>query len=145
MGHLARRLGPKGALPWIVGALAGCQGPAEPPAPPGGGQRYVLDYAAFESTVAPVFAAYGCNAMECHGGGIRGTFELSAEGLQDPAFDFDQAILQVDPYDPPASPLLTQPLDESAGGLAHPWEPFDSVQHPGYRAIEDWILAGSFE
>jgi hypothetical protein len=145
MGNLARRLGAKGALPWIVGALAGCQGPAEPPDPPAGGQRYVLDYAAFETSVEPVFAAYGCNTTQCHGGGIRGTFALSPAGAEDPAYDFEQARLQVDPYDPPASALLVQPLEESAGGLPHPWKPFDSVQHPGYRAIEDWILAGSFE
>lgn len=145
MGNAARRLGPKGALTCIVWVLAGCSSPAEPPAPPGGGARYVLDYPTFQSSVAPVFAAYGCNAMQCHGGGIRGTFELSPEGARDPAFDFEQAKLQVNGYDPPASALLVQPLAESAGGLPHPWEPFDSVNHPGYRAIEDWILAGGFE
>lgn len=145
MVAFARRLAPKGALTCLVWMLAGCNSPAEPPAPPGGGQRFVLDYPTFASTVAPVFTAYGCNTTQCHGGGIRGTFALSPEGAEDPAFDFEQARLQVDPYDPTRSALLVQPLTESAGGVPHPWEPFDSVEHPGYRAIEDWILAGSFE
>ena len=33
---------------------------------------------------------------------------------------------------------------ESAGGSPHEWEPFDSPDHPAYRAIRDWILAGEF-
>jgi hypothetical protein len=126
---------------WIVGP-AGCQGPTEPPQPPGGGTTLDLDAEAFRATVAPILAQYGCHAAECHGGGIRGTFELSPEDAPNPDFDFAQARWQVDAYDPEASPLLAKPLSEAAGGTAHPWEPFDSTDHEGYVAIREWILSG---
>jgi hypothetical protein len=104
----------------------------------------VLDFARFQSDVQPVLAQYSCNTASCHGGGIRGTFELSPPEAPDASFDFAQAELQVDPYDLTASPLLLEPLAQAAGGAAHSWKPFDSTAHPGYVAIRDWILAGEF-
>jgi hypothetical protein len=140
--HRRRRL--RGVLAcWVI--VAGCEGPSGPPPPPGGGQDFVLDFARFQSDVRPVLAQYSCNTASCHGGGIRGTFELSPPEAPDAAFDFDQAGLQVDPYDPASSPLLVEPLSETAGGAAHSWKPFDSTTHPGYVAIRDWILAGEFQ
>lgn len=129
----------------LVLGPAGCQGPTVAPEPPGGGATLVLDAAAFRDTVAPVLAQYGCHAAECHGGGIRGTYELSPEDAIDADFDFAQSRWQVDAYAPQDSPLLRKPLQEGAGGSAHPWEPFDSTDHPGYVAIRDWILAGELQ
>jgi hypothetical protein len=126
-------------------ALAGCESPGDPVAPPGGGEEFVLEFASFTANVAPVLEQYGCHAMECHGGGIRGTFQLSPEDAVDPAYDFDQVVLQVDPWAPDSSPILQKPLAESGGGATHAWEPFDSPQHAGYVAIRDWILAGEFQ
>lgn len=101
-----------------------------------------MDFAQFEQEVAPVLAQYGCDAMECHGGGIRGTYELSPESAKDPAFDFDQTSMQVNGYDPDASPILTRPL---VGSTPHSYEPFTDTYDAGYQAIRNWILAGEFE
>ncbi|NNE44083.1 MAG: hypothetical protein HKN12_07725 [Gemmatimonadetes bacterium] len=133
-----------GALAWIFVAT-GCSGPTAPPPPPSGGEEFLLSYEDFQASVAPVFTEFGCNTTECHGGGIRGTFQLSPVDAPDPDFDFDQARLQVDPYDRPASALLQKPLAQDAGGSPHSFEPFDTTEHSGYRALEAWILAGEFE
>jgi len=125
----------------LCAASLGCSSPVEPPAPPEGGAEFVLDFQRFQAEVEPVLVDYGCHAMSCHGGGIRGTYELSPEDAADAAFDFEQTSLQVNPYDPEASPILTRPL---AGGTPHEHEPFDDADHPGYVAIRDWILAGEF-
>ncbi len=119
----------------------GCTSPTAAPEPPGGGQEFVLDFASYEANVAPVLQDYGCHSMSCHGGGIRGTYELSPPDDPDAAYDFAQTILQVDPYDPANSPILSRPL---AGGAPHEVEPFADVDDPGYAAILDWILAGEF-
>jgi hypothetical protein len=116
----------------------GCSSPSGPAVPPGGGEDLVLDFDRFQAEVAPVLIEYGCHAASCHGGGIRGTYELSASG-GDLSFDFEQTALQVDPYDRLASPILTRPL---AGATPHAHEPFTDTTHPGYVAIRDWILAG---
>jgi hypothetical protein len=101
----------------------------------------VLDYQQFQQNVSPVLVQLGCNAMECHGGGIRGTYELSP-GASDPQFDFDQTSLQVNPYDKDQSMILSRPL---AGGAPHAYKPFASTSDPGYQAIRAWILAGAFQ
>jgi hypothetical protein len=132
------------ALGLLVVVMGGCTSPSDPVAPPGGGQEFVLDYAAYAADVAPVLEEYGCHAVECHGGGIRGTYELSPPDELDPAFDFEQTVLQVDPWNPDESPVLVKPLDDAAGGVLHSWEPFDSPEHEGYVAIREWILAGEF-
>jgi hypothetical protein len=113
--------------------------------PPSGGANFVLDYAEFQDSVEPVLANYGCNSMECHGGGIRGTYQLSPPDAPNPAFDFDQSRLQVNPYSPDSSALLSMPLDRDAGGFPHEWEPFESTEAEGYQTIRAWILAGEFE
>ena len=133
-----------GALAWIV-VSTGCSGPTSPPPPPSGGEEFVLDYPEFQASVMPVLNQFSCNTAECHGGGIRGTYQLSPVDAPNPAYDFEQTRLQVDPYDPSASPLLRKPLAVGAGGELHSWEPFASTDDPAYRALEAWILSGAFE
>ena len=125
----------------LCAAPIGCTSPVEAPPPPGGGTEFVLDFARFQSEVAPVLSDYGCHAMECHGGGIRGTYQLSPADEQDASYDFEQTVLQVNPYDLENSPLLSRPL---AGADPHEYEPFANADDPGYRAIRDWILAGEY-
>jgi hypothetical protein len=130
-----------------AGALVGCGSDPDPAGPDvaGGGQEYVLDYDLFVAAVAPVLESRGCNAEgDCHGGGIRGTFELTPTSAVDHELDFAQAVLQVNGYDPEQSPLLTKPLSETAGGVEHGVTAFDSTVDPGYQAILGWIQAGEF-
>lgn len=127
-------------------ALAlGCADAPNDPTVPGGGGTYVLDRELYEQAVAPVLAAQGCDAGgDCHGGGIRGTYELSPTSAKNLDFDFGQSVLQVDGYDPTQSPLLLKPLAEEAGGSAHSITAFEDTDDPGYLAILDWILQGEF-
>lgn len=137
---------------WVCGGVmsAGVSGgcdTATDPEPPSGGQKYVLDYATFATQIDSILTAHGCDNIACHGGGIRGTFELSPSTNKDIALDFTQASLQVDPADPPASRLLRKPLAEAAGGIAHaaPSDAFASTSDPDYQAILAWILAGEYQ
>jgi hypothetical protein len=131
------------ALTIVPLLVAGCSSPSEPPPPPGGGVRLELSLTAFTQSVAPVLTQHGCDAGgNCHGGGIRGTFELSPPEAKDAEFDFEQASLQVNAYDRDLSPLLMEPLAQSAGGGTHAVQPFASTDDPGYQAIRAWILAG---
>lgn len=141
-----RRSGSHAVLGLVLGlGAANCRGPAEPPAPPTGGREFALDFALFTETVAPVLTQEGCDrAGDCHGGGIRGTFALSPVETKDLVFDFEQASMQVDPYDPLESPLLEKPLAEAAGGAPHAHQPFASTEDPEYRAILEWIERGEF-
>jgi hypothetical protein len=136
-------------LPFLVASgWMGCGSSPDPTGPgvPGGGQVYVLDYDTFVAAVAPVLQERGCNAEgDCHGGGIRGTFELTPTASIDHELDFEQASLQVDGYDPVHSPLLTKPLSVEAGGVAHGFTAFESTDDPGYQAILGWIEAGEFQ
>jgi hypothetical protein len=119
--------------------------PEPDPPPPGGGSAYVLDYDVFVSDVDPILSAHGCDNLSCHGGGIRGTFELSPSDDKDVAMDFSQARLQVDGDVPEESPLLQKPLSEGAGGAAHAGTaPFDSVDDADYQTILAWIEAGEY-
>jgi hypothetical protein len=116
------------------------------PDPPSGGSEILLDYARYLAEVDPILRGQGCDAGgDCHGGGIRGSFELSPEHDKDPAFDFAQVRDQVWAWDPASSPILTEPLSESAGGTAHQVEPFDSVDDADYQAIRSWILDGEVQ
>jgi hypothetical protein len=131
------------ALLTLPGVVHGCSSPTAPPTPPGGGSQLVLSYDDFVQNVEPVLVRHGCDAEgDCHGGGIRGTFELSPAGAKSPQFDFDQATLQVSAQVRESSPLLTEPLAIAAGGTPHPFQPFASTDDADYRAILDWILAG---
>jgi hypothetical protein len=124
----------------------GCDRPSTTsPEPPGGGQTYVLDFASFESQVDPILTARGCDNLDCHGGGIRGTFELSPFNDKNVTFDFSQSRLQVNGADPAARSLLVKPLAEEAGGAAHGGgAAFASTGDPDYQVLRAWIEAGEF-
>jgi hypothetical protein len=125
--------------------VSGCGSANPATSPPTGGAVFELSADLFAATVEPVLVAEGCDAAgDCHGGGIRGTFELSPASAKDIAFDFEQARRQVNPYAPDASPILAKPLAEPIGGAPHSLEPFASVDDPGYAAIRAWIDAGEF-
>lgn len=127
----------------LPAAAHGCSSPTAPAPPPAGGARLDLDFTAFADSVAPVLARHGCDAEgDCHGGGIRGSLQLSPPGDKDLRFDFDQVVLQVSPTAPLESPILTEPLAAHAGGTPHGVKPFDSTDDPDYRAIRGWIEAG---
>lgn len=130
--------------------LAGC-GSADPttPDPPTGGQAFVLDEAAFAMTVSPLLTSRGCDNTACHGGGLRGSFELSPSDDKNVAYDFLQVARQVNPESPEASSLLMKPLAPDAGGDVHTAEPqvsgFLSTADPDYQAILAWIEAGEYK
>jgi hypothetical protein len=126
--------------------MTGCEhaSPSDPE-PPGGGRTYVMSYDVFESTINPILSAKGCDNLNCHGGGIRGTFELSPANDKDPAFDFRQSCLQVFPPEPAESPLLTKPLAAECGGVPHTGGAFFfSLDDPDYVAILTWIENGEY-
>jgi hypothetical protein len=127
----------------LPGVVQGCSSPTAPPNPPGGGQTLVLDFDQFEQTVETVLVAHGCDATgDCHGGGIRGSLELSPPGAKDARFDFDQVVLQVSASSRNTSPILTEPLALAAGGTPHSVKPFASTSDADYQAILAWIMAG---
>lgn len=131
------------ALAALPLAHAGCTTPTKPAPPPGGGTQTTLSFATFEQTVEPILVRQGCDAEgDCHGGGIRGTLELSPPGAKDAQFDFDQVVLQVSVSDPEQSPILMKPLADSAGGSPHAYEPFASTADTDYVAIRAWIMSG---
>jgi hypothetical protein len=126
------------------GAVGGCvSSPVAPPPPPSGGHNLSLSYDGFVATVEPALSRRGCDAGgDCHGGGIRGTFELSPQGAKDAHFDFQQCSMQVYPTMRDSSDLLRRPLADDAGGLPHPYKPFASTSDSDYVAIRSWIQAG---
>ena len=131
------------ALCALPGVVLGCSSPTAPPAPPGGGHTLLLDYTTFEQSVEPILVRQGCDATgDCHGGGIRGTLQLSPPGAKDVRFDFDQAVLQVSTSARSSSPILTKPLAIAAGGTPHSFKPFASTADADYQAILQWIMAG---
>ena len=116
------------------------------PTPPSGGQTYVLSYESFATSVEPVLSDLGCDNLNCHGGGIRGTFQLSPPNAKDPHYDFNQACMQVTPADPKNSPLLMKPLAEECGGDGHGGGAFFfSFEDPNYIALFQWVDSGVFE
>jgi hypothetical protein len=127
--------------------LPACERATDPaPTAPGGGSRYVLDYPTFASQIEPMLTAKGCDDLNCHGGGIRGTFELSPAGDKDVALDFAQASLQVTGDNPPQSPLISKPLDPNAGGSVHGGGVFFvDTDDADYQALLAWIEAGDYE
>jgi hypothetical protein len=127
----------------LAGAVHGCLSPSEPTRPPGGGHVIELDYAQFAATVEPALQRRGCDAGgDCHGGGIRGTLELSPASAKDVHFDFDQIVMQVDPVNRESSAVLRRPLALNAGGTPHPYKPFATTTDTDYVAIHAWIMAG---
>lgn len=131
------------ALLALPGALHGCSSPTAPPPPPGGGGQLVLSFDQFEQTVEPILVRQGCDATgDCHGGGIRGSLELSPPGAKDVRFDFDQVVLQVFSTQRDRSPILTEPLALAAGGTPHGFKPFASTSDADYQSILTWIMSG---
>ena len=123
--------------------VQGCSRPTAPAQPPGGGQTLTLSYPEFQATVEPVLIRHGCDANgDCHGGGIRGTYQLSPPGAKDTTFDFDQSSLQAWAVNRDSSPLLLAPLATDAGGTPHPFKPFASTNDSDYQAIRQWIQDG---
>lgn len=127
--------------------LAGCDhASTTAPTPPVGGQTYVLDYDTFSTTIDPILSGLGCDNMNCHGGGIRGTFQLSPPNDKDPLYDFKQACMQVTPGDPKNSPIVMKPLAEECGGATHGGGAFFfSFEDPNYVAILQWVESGEFK
>jgi hypothetical protein len=128
----------------FMAAASGCiSSPSDDPPPPSGGHQYVFDYDMFATEIDSILTDKGCDTVACHGGGIRGTYELSPNTDKDIDLDFAQSILQADGNDPPQSSLLIKPLAQSAGGAAHAGgESFADTGDPGYAAILAWIEAG---
>ena len=131
----------------VLAILGGCQkASTTDPDPPPGGSKYVLDYSVFATQIDPIMTTLGCDDVNCHGGGIRGTFALSPHNDKDVAFDFEQASLQVSPRNPPASALVLKPLDEACGGVGHGGGSFfHSLDDPDYLAMLAWIEAGEYQ
>ena len=99
----------------------------------------------FATSIEPILSAHGCDNLNCHGGGIRGTFELSPNGNKNVQFDFDQACMQVNGRDPVASPLIMKPLAPECGGPRHAGGfVFSELNDPNYLAILTWIEAGEY-
>jgi len=130
-----------------LGVFAGCDHASTTgPEPPAGGQTYVLSYDTFSTTIEPILSGQGCDNMNCHGGGIRGTFQLSPPNAKDVHFDFSQACMQVTPWDPKNSPLAMKPLAEECGGATHGGGAFFfTLDDPNYVAILQWVGSGHFE
>ena len=133
----------------LAALLSGCRSAdLTVPAPPTGGRDFVLDEAAFAMVVSPILTSRGCDNVACHGGGIRGTFELSPADDKNVGFDFLQVARQVDPAQPASSPLLMKPLAPAAGGDVHTADPevsgFMTTDDPDYQAILAWIEAGEY-
>lgn len=121
----------------------GCSRVTAPPTPPGGGQELVLSFDEFVANVEPILVRQGCDAAgDCHGGGIRGSLELSPPTDKDPQFDFDQVVLQVSASPRTASRILTEPLALAAGGTPHGFKPFADTGDPDYQAMLQWINDG---
>jgi hypothetical protein len=127
--------------------LGGCETAAPTdPAPVTGGREFVLDQDAFVSLVSPVLTSKGCDNTACHGGGRRGTFQLSPTDDKNLLFDFEQVSSQVNPLDREASNLLVKPLAPAAGGAEHTASSeqfgFMSTADPDYQALLAWIQDG---
>ena len=128
----------------LAGVVHGCMSPTAPPTAPAGGQTLLLDYDQFAATVEPVLMRNGCDADgDCHGGGIRGTLELSPATAKDVRYDFDQVCFQVTAAPRDSSLILRKPLALVAGGLPHAGvKPFATTADSDYQAIRAWVQAG---
>jgi hypothetical protein len=127
----------------LPGALLGCASPVAPPVPPGGGPSLHLDYASFASAIEPMLTRHGCDAEgDCHGGGIRGTLQLSPVTAKNTRFDFDQVSLQVTAGAPDASPILTEPLAVAHGGTPHSVKVFPDTLDADFQVLRAWVRAG---
>jgi hypothetical protein len=90
-----------------------------------------------------MLVAHGCDAEgDCHGGGIRGTLQLSPPTAKNTRYDYDQVVLQVTSANPDQSPILTRPLALTAGGTPHPLKAFADTNDTEYRTLRAWVRAG---
>jgi hypothetical protein len=120
----------------VVG-LAACDPPSQPQVP-GGGRSLPLDRSYFATYVEPVLQARGCSNLACHGGQGAGMLMLS--GGRDVDADFTNTSPHTRPWDPPSSPLLLEPLAETAGGTVHGGGAiFADRSDADYRAMLGWI------
>jgi hypothetical protein len=139
IGHMAAAIA-------LLGVASCERASPSDPAPPTGGQNYVLSFDEFSTTVNPIMSRLGCDNLNCHGGGIRGTFALTPPGAKDDAADFAQARLQVYPPDPAQSPLVIKPLAAECGGAPHTGGAFFfALDDPDYVAILTWIENGEYQ
>ena len=136
-----------GSTALAVAVTSGCErASTTDPDPPSGGQSFVLDYDVFAASINPILSNHGCDNTTCHGGGIRGTFELSPSGDKNVTFDFQQSRMQVNGRDPASSPLVMKPLAPECGGPGHAGGyVFTELDDPDYLAILAWIEAGEYE
>ncbi|MFN8588650.1 MAG: hypothetical protein U0704_12725 [Candidatus Eisenbacteria bacterium] len=105
--------------------------------------RLELSESAYVANVAPVIARHGCDADgDCHGGGPRGTLQLSPPTAKNAHYDYTQLVLQVDPVQRDSSALLLRPLALAAGGRPHPVKAFASTADTDYVAVRAWIQSG---
>ena len=131
------------ALAALSGVVHGCSTPTQPAPPPAGGRSLDLNYDQFVAQVEPIIVHHGCDAVgDCHGGGIRGSLQLSPPSAKNPRYDFDQVALEVSAYTPDSSLILTKPLALAAGGTAHSVKPFAPTADSEYQVVRGWILAG---
>lgn len=135
-----------GSTALAVAVTSGCErASTTDPDPPSGGQTFVLDYDVFAASINPILSNHGCDNATCHGGGIRGTFELSPNGNKNVPFDFEQSRMQVNGRDPVSSALAMKPLAPECGGPGHAGGyVFTELDDPDYLAILAWIEAGEY-
>jgi len=98
----------------------------------------------FRNHVQSVLTKAGCNSGACHGAAAgKNGFKLSLRGY-DPVADFNTITRQargrrIVPSDPGRSLLLTKP----SGAVPHKGGLRFEVDSPEYRAISEWIAAGT--
>lgn len=114
----------------VVAALACAPARAEPPD--------------FRRDVAPILSRAGCNQGACHGNqNGKGGLKLSLRG-ENPDFDFvaltrDGLGRRTDPFHPADSLVLQKAI----GAVSHEGGRRFSQKSPEYRALRDWIAAGT--
>jgi hypothetical protein len=93
--------------------------------------------------VEPILVAHGCDAGgDCHGGGIRGTLELSPQTAKDTHYDFGQVSLQVTSSFPRPEPDPDPAARRLRGGTAHSLKVFADTNDVEWRTIRAWVRAG---
>jgi hypothetical protein len=127
-----------------------------------------LDEDFFRCNVQPILTR-SCSMFACHGNARR-FFVVYARnrlraGIADEsernvflsdaelAHNFEAARAMVNASDPAQSPLLSKPLDPSAGGWYHvggdlPFhggDPFESAEDPDFLVMQQWVMGARAE
>ena len=85
----------------------------------------------------------GCDATgDCHGGGIRGTLELSPPSAKDAQFDFQQVSRQVQPDSLEGSRILSGAAGGGRGWDAARRQAVRDHERPDYQSILQWLRDG---